>query len=110
MKIAQLLSKESKWCKNALAKDKNGKAVNCLDVLYLDQGRRTFDLGKNAASFSLYGAVCKCYDYDDHENVLEKLHQAMRKILGKDMVLAEFNNSDKTIFENVKAVIIEAGV
>lgn len=109
MKINQLLSKESKWCKGALARDKNGKPINCLDIKYFDNGR-DIDYGKNAVAYSLYGAISHVYQYDDHENVLDKLHAAMRKVFGKDMVLAVFNDSEKTTFKMVKKVIEEAEV
>jgi hypothetical protein len=110
MKIVQLLNRDTKWCQHALARDGNGKPINCLDVLYLDQGRRTLDLAKNAKSFSLYGAICHCYGEQDHEQVADKIHEGMRKVLGKDPWIAEFNDDEKTTFEDVKAVIQAAGV
>jgi hypothetical protein len=109
MKISQLLTKESKWCKGALARDKNGKPINCLDIKYFDKGG-TIDFGKNAVAYSLMGAISHCYFYDDHDSVLEKLHQAMRTVLRKDMSVADFNNHEQTRFEILKEVIAEAGV
>jgi hypothetical protein len=110
MKISQLLSKESKWTKGALARDKDGKIISCIDTLYVDQGRKTFDLAKKAASWSLYGAIFRCYDWDDHEQVTEKLHSAMKKILGEDMYIARFNDHEKTNYSKIKQVVEEAGV
>lgn len=110
MKINQLLSKENRWCKDALARDKDGKSVPTLDIRYYDQGRRPLDLGQKAYSFSLYGAICKCYEYDDHERVVDKIHQALKKVIGRDMVIAVFNNHEQTTFEQIKKVIQEAEV
>lgn len=109
MKINQLLRKDTKWAQGALARDKQGNPVNCLDLKYFSNGK-TYDLAKHAVSFSLHGAICKCYDYDDHEQVADKIHNAMRHVLGKDMPIAHFNDDEKTTFEDIKRVIAEAGV
>ncbi len=109
MKISQLLNKEQKWIKGTLARDGNGKQINCLDILYLDQGRRTLDLGRKAVAWSLYGAIATCYVYDDHENVLDKIRQVMRG-LGTNMHIAAFNDHESTTFEIIKKIIQEAGV
>lgn len=109
MKINQLLKKESKWTKNALARDKHGNVISCLDVKYFSNGK-TLDLAKHAVSFSLYGAICTCYDYDDHEHVVEKIRNAIKKVIGKDTYIAKFNNNEKTTFEDIRKVIEEAGI
>ena len=110
MKIKELLFNEKKWTQGALARDKNGKAISCLDIKYLDGGRTQIDFGKNATSWSLPGAISICYDYDERDKVLEKIHSAMRGVLNKDMYISAFNDHENTTFQDVKKVVLEAGV
>lgn len=109
MRVSQLLSKENRWTKNALARDGNGKAIDCLDLIHFHNGH-TLDLGKNAVAYSILGAIAHCYSPDDHEQVLDKIHSAMRKVLNDDMYIAKFNDAETTTFEDVKKVIEIAGV
>lgn len=109
MKIQQLLTKESKWCKGALARDKNGKSINCLDVKTYAGGKE-IDFGKNAVAWSLPGAISICYSQDDHENICDKIHAAMRGLRIKHEYISQFNDAENTTFDQVKWVIEDAEV
>ena len=109
MKINQLYSKENKWTQHVIARDKDGKSVPSLDIKYSSNGQ-VLDYGKNAVAFSLYGAICRCYDYDSHEYVADKLRRAIQAVTGKNFAIAEFNNLEQTTFADVKKVVEKAEV
>lgn len=109
MRISQLLHKESNWCQGALARDAHGKAIHCLDLIHFYNGH-TLDLGKDAVAYSIPGAISYCYTYDDHEQVLDKIHSAMIKVLGDNPYISVFNDSEKTTFADVKKIIDIAAV
>lgn len=83
MKIKELLSDRSKWIKRYIAKDKNGNPCNH------DEG----------VKWCLIGAMYKCYPNNASE-IFEKVY---REIKGGSV--ADWNNSPKTKFKDVKALI-----
>lgn len=117
MKIADLITSEAKWTKDCLGRDKEGNAMNSFDGIYDakydKQGKIFYEekhLDELAKSFSLHGAVIKCYSQDHRASVLGKLSKAIEQYTGKKKYIAQFNNEPTTSYEDVKAVIQIAGV
>lgn len=117
MKISNLINREAKWTKDCLARDKQGRVLRSLDCFYLAKfdkdGKiyyQEFKQDELAYSYSLQGAVTKCYSIDDHENVMSKLSAAILKHTGKNIYVARFNDDQDTKFEDVKAVLKIANV
>lgn len=104
MKISNLLYKEDKWTKNALARNKDGKPIESLNICHFANGVSK-DPSKDAYSFSLYGAAAHLYSGEGLQDVLIKLGNAARLHSGKRVWLAEFNDSTSTTFEDIKKVL-----
>lgn len=113
--IRELFSDRSRWTKNSIAKDKNGKSVHA------DEGE--------AVSFCLLGAVYHVYGYSDrghgwgsssksHE-VISKINRKLVKsfpkriyslVRGDAINLHFFNDNDITKFEEILEVVRAARV
>ncbi len=91
MKIKQLLSKKSRWCKRMFAQDQNGVAVS--------------SGSPDAVSWCLLGAVNKCYEHGEAHSALRKLIQALPK--GFDS-LSQFN--DTVTFNRLQTLLRKANV
>lgn len=111
MKITSVLTKENKWTKNCLARDKDGKPMTSLDTFFLAKFDKDgniyyqeFHQDELAASFSLQGAVIHCYPIDDHEHVMNKLSQAISSYSKKKLYVAQFNDHPDTTYEDVISV------
>ncbi len=100
MNLSQIFVNERKWTQNAPARDKNGKLITFTapwdhntDKNYL----RIID------SWSLYGAVA--FFNGAESEVARRLKKAIERYTGKNLYIAEFNDSIDTSFEDVKKVI-----
>ena len=96
MKIRELLSDETKWCKKALARDKNDEKID------VDS--------KHACKWCLYGAMCKCYNINEEFNdVREKIYNQLTK--KRNMVtISQWNDCCSTYFKDVKELIDELDI
>lgn len=103
MKLSKFFHNESKWTKGCLGRDKEGRAINSFNIIHRDG--REIDLGKDAVSFSLYGAVARLYSGDGQSDVILKLGDAARAYTGRKVWLAEFNDSSETTFADIQAVL-----
>jgi hypothetical protein len=103
MKISRLLLNESKWTKGCLGRDKNGNPINSFNILHCDG--KEVDLGKDAVSFSLYGAVVRLYQGDGQAEVFLKLGEAVRRYSGRKIWLAQWNDEQETTFADIQAVL-----
>ena len=117
MKISALLSKEDKWTQNCLGRDKDGNPLYHFNTTYTTRydkdgkiSYQEFHYEDLAKSFSLYGAVAKCYSADSRQGALEKLHRAIQRITGREQFIATFNDNPDTSFEAVRSVVRAAGV
>lgn len=87
MKIRELLSDETKWCKNDVAQDKDGSAISA-----------TSD---DACKWCLVGAIDKCYT-DSTEDIWLKIYKYLNMSIGK------FNDSHN--FEDIKNLVEELDI
>lgn len=87
MKIKELLSDETKWCKNDAAKDKNGNAV--------------IPTSNDACKWCLVGAIDKCYT-DSTEDIWFKIYMYLHTSIG------DFNDSHN--FEDIKNLVEELDI
>ena len=93
MTVAELLDSPEKWTKRAFAKDADGRHVN-------EQSDR-------AVCWCLAGAVWRCYGCGpEADEAFEKLwkHVALHGAVSK------FNDHYTTIFEDIRRVVLAAGV
>ena len=104
MKIASLLYREDKWCKNCLATTKNGKKLFNLNVHHFEDGK-TLDPSKECNAYSLYGAITHLYNGTSQSEIFSKLSKAIREYKGIPMRVAEFNDSPETTYEDIQKVI-----
>lgn len=106
MKVIELYSDESKWAKNSYA--------------YSEDGRKVASFNENACKWCLAGAITKCYSSDAYA-IRVVVRKAIRKLFGDkwdEKNLCEefrtnevmFNDDPETTFEQVMAVLMEAGV
>lgn len=111
MKISSILNQESKWTKNCLGRDKEGKPLASFDTLYLtkyDKNNNPYHeevhLEDLAVSFSLQGVIAKC-SQGERESIMKKLSDAIRVYTGKNIYVAQYNDSPDTTFEDITQVL-----
>ena len=86
MKIRELLSDESKWCRGSLSLDKEGNKIDPID--------------SQACCWCLYGACMKCYDF--YNNIIEKI------LIKIGCYIDDWN--DKSTFQEVKNLVEELDI
>ena len=91
MKISELLTDETKWCKMACAKDKDGNLVN--------------ELSDTAVKWSLHGAIWKCHSDNNMMKVIIKIHDYMG-----EKYLWQWNDAPERTFEDVRKLIEELNI
>jgi hypothetical protein len=98
VKIKELLSDESKWCRGAFAKDKDGFPIT--------------ESHQDACKWCLAGAGYFCYGIVDWENeVGPRAWAAIRKLTGLEEVSASrWNDDPNTKFEDVRKLIEELDI
>lgn len=101
MKISELLSDESKWCKGRDAQNHNGEAVMATD--------------DGACRWCLFGAALKCYadDYEMKDLVLCKIRDAIQHGTGLSLIteyITRWNDRSERTFSEVKALVERLGV
>ena len=95
MKPSEFLTDESKWIKGALAKDKNG---NYCDVLH-----------SHGECYCLLGLLFKFYRGSDFFNKEQNLRNIITDKTGIGSI-TRFNDHPNTIFQDIKEVLIQAGL
>lgn len=96
MKIKELLTDESRWCKGHVARNKYGEKEDIES--------------EQAVCWCLSGAIGKCYPYKDRNAISLKIRDAIVKHLGYVLGTIAFNDDKKTTFEDVRKVIELADV
>jgi hypothetical protein len=105
MKVKDLLTDESKWCKNLPAVDK--------------EGRQTTTRSPTACKWCLMGAIVKCYVetrppfYESYCAARYKVLNAIREIHGnlyEEGYISLFNDGPKTTFAEIREVLERADV
>jgi hypothetical protein len=108
MKVRELLSDESKWCKGPLAVDK--------------EGRQTTPKSPTACKWCLWGAILRCYADDPlvpsdnaycaakHKiiDIIQEIHGSSRR--GRGRGIAVFNEASETTFAEIREVLERADV
>ena len=109
MKINGLLTHEDRWTQNCIARDKQGNALKDINTFYSQRvdkkGNIFYQEFRNedsAYSFSLQGAVIKCYEPDSRDQVMDKLRDAITRHTRKAYWVAQFNDLPDTTFDDVK--------
>ncbi len=108
MKVSELLSSEEKWCRYVLAVDAAGRSVNPED--------------DRAVQFCLRGAIHHCYPEDSggeycrgvrrvkatptYKRLAERLSEQGQSI----NFLGDINDTPTVSFEDIRAMIEEAGL
>src|SRR5574337_1253637 len=90
LKVIDILTSPSKWCKGYFAKDKRGIKISERD--------------EKAVRFCLVGAIHKCYEDDKSRKIFERILKTLRKE-GKFTFSSDFNDSPKTRFADVRRLI-----
>lgn len=95
MKISELLSDESKWCKGDYARDAQGMPIN--------------HLSSDARSWCLLGAAYRCYYSDEAVRVISKMSEALRAsgMDGGWGEISEFNDDPDTDFKTIRKFLVE---
>ena len=94
MKIRELLTDESKWCKKSYAFDA--------------QGRKTTGYSPNAVKFCLVGAAQHCYGTGYIEYVI-KMQDALKRKFDVG-VIALWQDQPERTFAEVKALVEELDI
>ena len=96
MKISELLGSPDKWCQGSGAQKEDGAIVD--------------SLSQNATKWCIYGALWKCYrDSEERYEALMKLNEALKMVFG-DSHLVWWNDYRYRTFEDVRQLVLEAGV
>ena len=90
MKIKELLSDSSKWCKDVLAKDKNGQPIDYAN--------------ENACKWCLGGAIALCYTGKRYVKICKIVES---QIPG---TIPEWNDEEGRCFEDVKRLVEELNI
>lgn len=99
-KLSELLTDESKWCKEALGRLADGTICEAANL-------------SDAVSNCLLGAVCKIYPDETPARIdlIQKLRKAHHKLFPdrscEFQSIFEFNDHPDTTFDDVQAVIKE---
>lgn len=98
MTVCELLSDESKWCKEAMARDANGE--------------ETVEWGEDACQWCLSGAVGKCYSRIPNADVQDVFRRLKSAIIaeGTNVPIEIWNDADSTSFADIRRVIEKAGI
>lgn len=107
MKVSELLSDESKWCKEESSLDKYGYLVA--------------PSSSRACRWCLLGACTKIYHdvFNNRSDIADKINVAIRKLYPELSIayayttynnMIRFNDDSRVSFDMVKKVIEEAGV
>jgi len=99
MNLIKIFVNPNRWLKDGFAQDKNGKSHSFTN-LWRDNPPEPY-------KFSLQGAVAYFTEpeSDSRRKVMARLSKAIEKHTGKNMYVAEFNNSPDTSFEDLTKVI-----
>jgi hypothetical protein len=89
MKIKELWSDESKWGRGRIARDSKDKSVRASDP--------------EACCWCLMGAVHRCYEPENREEIFRRLREFIRETY--QLGLVQFNDSPYTNFEKMKEVV-----
>lgn len=101
MKVKELLDSPDKWTKGAFARTVTG-----------DQ---RFPNNKHASCWCLYGAILKCCENQDSNEVYSKVSDYIQNTLGIHTppcinALVSFNDREETTFEDIKQLITELDI
>ena len=96
MKMRELLTDESRWTKDAYARDKDGKTVS-------------HDL-EEAYSFCLVGAMFRCYNVKPwwdpvRDKIIEELRKTFNVSERSSISITLWNDKRSTTFADVKALV-----
>lgn len=91
MKVHELLTDETKWCKGDLALDSNKKPVSPTD--------------ESAVCWCMLGAMCRCYP-----DKLDKVHDLLSKHLHLSRISISHFNDDCTNFEKVRQIFLDLDI
>lgn len=94
MKPSDLLTDESRWCKNHLALDSNGQPIAA---------------SVTACRLCLMGAIMATVSADDYQTALEKIRVVLRD-RGHISSIADWNDSAGTSFQHVKDLLLLCGL
>jgi hypothetical protein len=99
MNLIKIFTNQNRWLKNARAKYKDGSDVP-FSYLYGDKPKEPW-------SFSLHGAVSYYTEpeSDARNKTMKKLSKAIERHTGRNMFVAEFNDSPDTSFEDLMTVL-----
>lgn len=99
MNLNKIFTNPNRWMKNGRAKYRDGSSV----PFCIKYGEKI----KEPWSFSLYGAVSFFSDQetDLRSKTMGLLSKAISIYSGRDMFVAEFNDSPDTSFDDITAVI-----
>lgn len=97
MKIRELYSDESRWTKNAFARDASGNEVSSRN--------------STAVCWCVGGAFNKCYPTFDNESIDERVRvrEKLEAKLG-GCVIVSWNDDPKRTFAEVKALVEELDI
>ena len=100
MKILQFLDKPSKWTKGALARDHKDIPVAADSP--------------EACCWCLSGLISYCYSGLDASTIYNKVCDTIQLKFpdraDSEYPLSRFNNNPETTYEDIRAVLLEAGV
>jgi len=93
MKLQELFTDESKWTKEAFARNKNNLKVDVSSPF--------------AVCWCIYGGVMKCYgqDGEDKSFILSRI-----LALNNFVSVIDFNDCELTTFEDIKKIIKELDI
>ena len=105
MKLSKFFRTAGKWTQNAMARNINGELINFHAYnLSLGEDRET-----RVESLSLQGALAYFYSQEKEperrEKEIRKLKSAIERYTGRNLYVAEFNNSPQTTFQDVRNVL-----
>jgi hypothetical protein len=97
MKVHQLLSGPEKWCRSAMALDKDGESVSWRSP--------------TAVRFCLLGAIARCYAKEGgaYEEVTNKVSRELEVRQGIGCI-SVYNDDIYTSFEDVKSLVTELDI
>lgn len=109
MKISNLLYREDRWIKGALAKSKDGTMLQNLNIYHFDGGKE-IDPSVQCVAYSLQGAIVRLYSGDSQGDMFIRLGNIVRNYFGQKVYLAQWNDDPATSFQDVKNVLKLAGL
>lgn len=99
MNLTKIFVNQNRWLKDGFAENKDGTKYS-FTRLWKDNPPEPY-------KFSLHGAVAYFTEPESgsRQKAMERLSQAIERYTGKNMYVAEFNNSPDTSFEDLTNVI-----